>query len=256
MLTWFRTPAQRFAIALLIFLTTAFGGLLAYSFGRGQEVVNRLYPESIFEREEIKPEQAPSFTLTKRSLCELEVHGVTLNQSWVWVRAVIVDAQNRPVYTYSFNLSHYHGREGGESWSEGKDKDEKVFLLGPGTYKVLIYGEDAKVSDRPTRARGYYTIERDERLRLTVKRDVWLSRYFAILFGLFATLTLIYAILRSERSKTEASWESGTFGTGAPPNTGGFDVDYGAGTSQAPSSLPGAGMDPHDYSNTKQGKGW
>lgn len=253
MSAWFRTPAQKFAAASMVIMTITFGALMGYSFTTGTEVVNRLYPESIFELEEIKPEQAPTFTLDKRALCELEVTGETLNQSWVWVRTVVVDAQNRPVYTYSFNLSNYHGYEGGESWSEGKKSDDKVFLLPPGTYKVLLYGEDAKVSDRPIGGKGYYTIERNERLRLTVKRDIWLTRYFAILFGLFSTLTLIYFVLRSERSKTEASWETTTFGTGAAPPPGGFDVDYSAGTSQGVSSMPGMGQ---DTPNPTKNQGW
>lgn len=209
---WFRTPRQKFWAAFLVVMTLAFGALTLASYGSGEQVMQQTYSESQFEKEELDTSQAGSFSLEERSLCMLEVEGLTLDQSWLWVKVMILDDQGRPVYDYKFDLSYYHGVEGGESWSEGSKDDYKVFVLPRGDYQVVTYAEDepsssgvAAFGGAPiTFSNGYNTIDRNERIRVTVKKDVMLTRYYLTLLILFGVAMIGYFWIRSERSALEA----------------------------------------------------
>lgn len=212
---WFRTPKQKLYATALFLLTLVFGVLMTISLiGDGTEIFKKVYNEAVFEEEEIAPANVGTFTLDSEKLCMLEVKGLTLDQSWLWVSAVILDEKDRPVLSYTFDLSYYHGYEGGESWSEGDKDDYKLFRLPAGNYKIMVHGEDepSKTSTNPFAintlaftSNGYTTIDRNEAIQVRVTKGVWMTRYFLIMFLLFGTLLCIYCYIRSERSQYEAA---------------------------------------------------
>lgn len=208
MSNWFRTPKQKLYAAFFGLMMVLFGVLTVASLGDGTPVWTSDFLESSFEQESADASQVGTFSLESKELCMLKVEGLTLDQSWLWVKVMILDEQERPVYDYTFNLSHYSGVEGGESWSEGDQDDYKVFVLPKGDYKVLVYGEDENPGSSaspsaPMYSTGYTTIDRDETIRVTLTRDVLLTRYFLTLLILFTVLFIGYVWLRSERSKNE-----------------------------------------------------
>lgn len=203
-MSWFHTPKQKFLAGFYLVMALLSCGLMIFSLFSGTEIVNKVFVESKFENEALKKEDAPSFTLKRRAVCELDIEGITLDQSWIWLKVMILDEQGRPVHDYAFNLSYYHGHEGGESWSEGDRDGSESFILPKGTYSVVVYGEDDKGTSLTRRGRqGYYTVERDERVRVQVRKGVWMTRYFLMLFLVFTGLFVGYIWLRSERAKFE-----------------------------------------------------
>ena len=202
---WFKTPKQIFIVFMLVLLTALSGAMGVMSLTAGTEILNHTYSEAVFEQEGLPADQVKSFTLESASLCEIEVSSPTVDQSWVWAMVRILDEKDRAVKDYSFNLSRYHGYEGGESWSESDDSESKTIRLPAGTYKVMISGEDALASDANARysAQGYATIERDEKITVRVKKGVWLGRYFFGMFLIFGALAGLYIWWRSSRAQNE-----------------------------------------------------
>ena len=227
----FNTPLRKFYAGLLLALTVIFGALTALSFSDGTVAFNQRYTEEVFEEEEIDPRHVHSFSLSSDKLCMIKVKGLTLDQSWVWISVLIVDEADRPVVKLDYNLSYYHGYEGGESWSEGDKDDYKLVRLPAGSYKVLVHGED-EPDPKPreagafqvnlssfTGSSGYSTISRPEAVQVIITRGVWMTRYFMTLFLLFGSLLAIYAYLRSERAKTERYIDSDeTWDPSSPPH--------------------------------------
>lgn len=206
---WFITPKQKFYAAFLSVMTCIFCVLMVMSLGDGTPIATKTFNESDFEKEAQAPEQALTFELKQRDVCMLKIKGLTLNQSWLWVKTLVLDEKDRPVFDYTFNLSYYHGTEGGESWSEGSKSDEKVFVLPKGKYKVLIFGEDeATPTTRTSKfkfkySNGYSTVERNEKVKVTITKNVTLTRYYMTFFIIFFIITCIFFYIRSERSKME-----------------------------------------------------
>lgn len=241
--SWFRTPKQKFYATFFGVIMLLFGVLTAISMGDGTEVWSKTYDETQFESESMDDKLVGNFEIDSREVCMVRVKGLTLDQSWLWVKVLILDEKSRPIHDYKFDLSYYHGVEGGESWSEGDQDDYKVFILPKGKYSVVIYGEDENPagagstsgSYAPMFSSGYTTVDRLEKIQVTVTKDVMLTRYFLMLFIVFLTLLVGYVYIRSERSKTEVPvYYDYTGGGGA----GGY-VDPYAATDYTPSGPTG-----------------
>lgn len=203
---WFITPKQKFYAAFLPVMTIIFFVLMMMSMGDGTPVLTKQYEEAQLEKEEAGEDLVGKFSLDSREVCMLKIEGLTLDQSWIWAKVLILDDKSRPVYDYSFNLSYYHGYEGGESWSEGDKDDYKVFTLPKGNYQVLVYAEDEKSKPgmrRRISSNGYSTIDRNEKIKVIVTKGVVLTRYHMALFIIFFLITCIYFYIRSERSGYE-----------------------------------------------------
>lgn len=157
-------------------LAAIFGVMTIWAMNAGTEIVDKSIPEEVFEKEAVSSPHA-TFELTRTTPIQLSVDGATLNDSWLWVKTVIADENNRPVADYTFNLSYYSG----SGWSEGDPEDYQVLVLPAGKYKVIAYGED------PKRSKGW-TDESRERLNISVKKGVVLARY--PLAGLILTLLI------------------------------------------------------------------
>lgn len=156
---------QTIILAVLGSLAAVFAVMTIWAYSAGTVIVDETIPEEAFEKEAIESPHA-TFRLTRQTPVELSVDGATLDNSWLWVKAIIADADDKPVADYTFDLSYYSGSD----WSEGDPDDYRVLVLPKGKYKLIVYGED------PERSRGW-TDESRERLNVTVTRDVVLARY-------------------------------------------------------------------------------
>lgn len=221
-----QTQKQLFTAAFLGGLAAIFLALALVSVMSGETIYAEVFQESLLEQEARSPEHVKSFTLADSEVLELEVAGLTLDQSWIWVKVLILDDADRAVYDYTFSLSRYHGYEGGESWSEGDQEDSKVFNLSAGTYKVLVYAEDQPTSDPNASfaARGYATVDRDEQIQVTIEQGVMLTRYYLIFGVVFALLTALYLYRRSQDGDYDVVWEGAPAGGGY----GGGRDDHGS----------------------------
>jgi hypothetical protein len=154
------------------------GGLVIWSFASGTFVDSRTIQEPTFENESFsKPHM--TFTLDQKSIVQLDFEGTTLNDSWVWVKALLIDDQNDVLGDYTFELQEYSDSDN-TSWSTS-------VILPAGTYKILVHGQDAK------RSRGW-TDEHSETIRVSVSKDFVLTRYGLIglvVFGIGALMSLV-----------------------------------------------------------------
>jgi hypothetical protein len=62
---------------------------------------------------------------------------VPLDNSWMYATVDLVHEASGELRSYGVELSYYHGIEGGESWSEGSQKDEHLFGAGRAGSHVL-----------------------------------------------------------------------------------------------------------------------
>lgn len=162
-------------------MTLVFGGLIFWSLMSGTQIVNTKLPESLFSKEEVK--NAPiTFALDEAGPLKMTVSGPTLDNSWLWVKAVVLDAKDVAIHEHDFNLSYYHGPD----WSEGNRSDDWTFRLPAGEYKVLIYGENDRVS-RGVAQRG----RSGDVLKVEIQTGVVLMRYFALGFITFLILSFL-----------------------------------------------------------------
>jgi len=66
----------------------------------------------------------------------------SVNNSWVFLGMTLVEQNTGATYQLGREVSYYHGSSGGESWSEGSQKDDaRVASLPPGTYYLEIEPE-------------------------------------------------------------------------------------------------------------------
>lgn len=134
----------------------------------------------------------------RRSLCEARFNS-DVNNSWIYLDVVVVNAADEAVVEFSAEMSHYHGVEGGEGWSEGSRKDSVPFKLAePGEYRLLVQGQ-AGTGAQTGDARQHGTA-----VRITVHEGVVLSRYF--LAGMvFCLVWLILEVVRRAQFE-KARW--------------------------------------------------
>jgi hypothetical protein len=77
-----------------------------------------------------------------------------LDNAWMSLEAAIVRRDGKVVHLYERSLEYYHGRSGGESWSEGsRSNSELVKIPDPGLYKLFVQAVSAQGNaSRATRA--------------------------------------------------------------------------------------------------------
>ena len=180
--------------ALLFILVSSFL-LTIVAYSSGEQIVEERISEEEFEREKFSEPHA-TFNLESAQLVELTLDAATLNDSWIWAKAVIADEKDRPVADYTFDLSYYSG----SGWSEGSREDSRTFSLPAGSYKVIVYGED------PKNSRGAWTREGRERLDIRVEKGVMLARY-GILGIILSGGLLVLVSMFSGGAEVEASGE-------------------------------------------------
>lgn len=200
-----RTNKQKFIGIFLIVMGGLFGALTLWSLtAGGKQVFGHRYTSAQFLREKQDISQARTFTLDKRSVLQLEAQAHNLNDSWVWLKVLILDEKDRPIYDYKMDLSYYSGYSGGEHWVEDKTTEDKVFTLKPGTYKVVAYSSNKHVKGGRAEKLPMDLLESVVKpVTVTIDKNVILTRYFLILFIIFGGGAILYLWYRNERSKTE-----------------------------------------------------
>lgn len=175
------SSSTKTAVIILGSLAVIFIGMIIWSYNSGTEIVDETIPEEVFEKEAVSSPHA-TFELDRTTPIQLSVDGATLDDSWLWVKTVIADENNRPVADYTFDLSYYSG----SGWSEGDPDASKTLVLPAGTYKIIAYGED------PKQSKGW-TDESRERLNISVTEGVKLSRW--PIAGLILTIVIGFVYL-------------------------------------------------------------
>lgn len=220
MSSWFQTPKQKILAGFLAAMTVIFVVLTFWSISvTGDQAASMTFQGASLLLEEKQPSDVKPFTLKEGGLNELHLSTNSVDNNWLWVKAVIVDAKDRPVHAFDVELSLYHGYEGGEYWTENELDEDKVFWLGPGDYKMMIYAENdqtpqlAKILGE-LRKQGQELLPADQQrmpsVQATITEDIVLSRYFVGGLIFFALITLIYFAWRHEKSKYEWSGAGAT----------------------------------------------
>lgn len=67
-----------------------------------------------------------------------------LSNAWMALEAAIVRADGMAVHTYEHNIEYYHGRSGGENWSEGSRSGSLLVKIpDPGSYSLFVQAVSA-----------------------------------------------------------------------------------------------------------------
>ncbi len=68
-----------------------------------------------------------------------------LSNAWMTLEAALVREDDMMVHQYESNIEYYHGRSGGENWSEGsRNKSVMVRIPDPGNYRLFVMAVSAK----------------------------------------------------------------------------------------------------------------
>ena len=106
-----------------------------------------------------------------------------VSNSWVYVDVQLVDSADNIVHAAASTVSHYHGYEGGEHWSEGSKYHSFYFrILRSGTYRFKLQAE----GDQSTNIE-YWS-----------RNDVWLTRFPLIGLVITSLWWLIHIYRRFE----------------------------------------------------------
>ncbi len=111
-----------------------------------------------------------------------------VDNSWIYLEALLLDEQKQPVVSFTQELSYYHGYSGGESWSEGSRSDSQSFRIDkPGAYRLALRGDGGKGN--------YGNTPRRETVTVSVYQGVMLQRYF-IIATILALLLPLFELVR------------------------------------------------------------
>ena len=69
----------------------------------------------------------------------------SLSNEWMALDIAIVGDQEQVLHVYDGDIAYYHGREGGERWTEGGQKQSSYIKVPrPGTYRLLLHAVSAR----------------------------------------------------------------------------------------------------------------
>ncbi|MCO4794930.1 MAG: DUF4178 domain-containing protein [Bacteriovoracaceae bacterium] len=100
----------------------------------------RSFPTSRVERAELKKAfNTRPFELTKKKSNVKLKGSANVNNSWIWIDALLVNEQTGKGIPMPMEISYYHGYSGGESWREGSHNSSRVIQnIPPGRYYLSI----------------------------------------------------------------------------------------------------------------------
>jgi hypothetical protein len=82
------------------------------------------------------------FELTGRPSNVVVRSKADVNNSWIYLNLALINEETGNAYDFGREISYYHGRDGGEAWSEGSPSDEAVLPSIPaGRYYLRIEPE-------------------------------------------------------------------------------------------------------------------
>ena len=155
----FRKQARFVIGAFLVLSLILLGGACLRS---GREIGAMRFSATDYAAEHLSP---PFTVTTPNTVCRAAFFSPVRNQ-WVYLDAALVNSNDQAVLEFSTEMAYYHGVSGGESWSEGSQKDNVAFKVEePGEYRLLVKGESS----------------RGVGVTATIYQDVTLKRYWIIL---------------------------------------------------------------------------
>ncbi len=112
-----------------------------------------------------------------------------LSNAWMALEAALVREDDILVHQYESNIEYYHGREGGENWSEGsRNQSVMVRIPDPGNYRLFV----AAVSNTGNTQRAERALHG---ARLTVTDEALPWGRFAVAAGISFAILIITAVL-------------------------------------------------------------
>lgn len=121
------------AVALVVAIA-----LLVWTLGAGVQTATFAFDEAYDE-----PEQSDTFVVSRDDVTlEVVFETPSLDNQWVYLRAALLDEEGGVVSEWSSQLSHFHGVEDGESWTEGNLSDNALLRVEKaGTYRIGVEAE-------------------------------------------------------------------------------------------------------------------
>ena len=121
-----------------------------------------------------------------------------LSNAWMTIDLGLVrddDVDPTVVHVTDSDMSYYHGREGGESWSEGSKSASRYFVVDePGTYRLLVRAVSGRGNQQSSTTNS-------EPLRIKVYDGV--KRGFWFVLGMFASgIALIIVFAQHQKWRT------------------------------------------------------
>ena len=169
------------AWAIMFALLTGLLIVITYSVYHGEVIASADVPASKYLKGQ-GPFVSEPFGVVGPTIVEVEYEAFVDN-SWVFFETRLLNKQKKVVNAWANNISYYHSG----SWSEGSRHSRTFFHLPEsGKYYISISGGEG--------GSGYRgTTPRKETISYTVKTDVAMARYFAVIlafycFVLFLTL--------------------------------------------------------------------
>ena len=112
-------------------------GLYAW-LGSGREVAKF----TVQAAEYAQPYLSQSFQVSRDNSVLKAIFHAPVSNSWVYLDAAVVNAEDAAELDISAQMSYYSGVEGGESWSEGSRSSAATFRLKKaGEYSLLLQGQ-------------------------------------------------------------------------------------------------------------------
>lgn len=125
----------------------------------------------------------------------IEIHLATsLTNNWAYVAVDLVNETTGAIVGFDQNLEYYSGVEGGESWSEGSNTGSQFLApMEAGRYVMRFEGQHGGTGDLA--------------LRVTVRQDVFRTRYFLFALGglCIPFLGVLFHSLRFKKKRWENS---------------------------------------------------
>jgi hypothetical protein len=123
-------------LIMIAFVAALFNGLMTfYCFRSGSVVLRQTFlPEDL-----TKGVMSRSFRLKGNGKATRFKFRAPLNNAWMSVEAAVVRADGMVVHVAERSIEYYHGRSGGESWSEGSRSNSFLLKLpDPGKYTLFL----------------------------------------------------------------------------------------------------------------------
>ena len=161
---------------------------------RAREVA---FPEARYEFGAAEQVFGPYSFSAPHSLNELTA-SASLNNSWVELDCVLVNAGTGATFDFTDELSYYSGTDSDGAWSEGNGRNTAVLSGIPaGTYNLVVEGFGADQANQPL----------SQPVTLQLRHDVvpWANFWLTLLTILIYPVWLLYRQRAGEKERSESA---------------------------------------------------
>lgn len=135
------------------------------------------------------------FDVGAAKVLRIDLSSPGLNNAWMAVDVGVVRGEDQVIHVDDSDMEYYHGKEGGESWSEGS-RSKRLYLSVPeaGSYRLLLHavsgtGETADAARHPL----------EVRVVAGAKRLTWLSLALGV-----SLISLVFVGIRYAQWKSNS----------------------------------------------------